>query len=148
MSDKRREGTKQLTLWVDEALLKKWDAFKRSYSVNRSAMIVTAVNEYMENHRDVQPNTKASMMIEQKLTEIKDVLDKKADITAEQAAIVNNQNTRARVLQILEMQPCDSERIAFLLGLDEMLLVEILSILRHDKLVTMDGEGIWHANKE
>ena len=110
MTDKHREGIKQLTLWVDEALLKKWDAFKRSYSVNRSAMIVTAVNEYMENHRDVQPNTKASMMIEQKLTEIKDVLDKKDDITAEQAAVViNNPKNKSRVIRALKGQPRDSE---------------------------------------
>ena len=110
---------------------------------NRTDLIITAVTEYITNHR-FQPRDN-DKSIKQKLAELEELLQSRPNTTDDQDKAIHHVETRQRVMDLIGSQTdgIESERIAFLLGIDELVLLEILADMKRLKIIDFNGE-VWH----
>lgn len=143
----RRANARQITLWVDADIVDRWDAFARSYGHNRTSLIVAGVNEFIHEHAAVpaETTTATTQLIEQRFNELQQLLQQKTVTTEHERVQVMDPHLRERILRAIEMQPATSDSLAFLLGIDEHVLVETLIALREDQIVRIDRDGVWHV---
>lgn len=147
---KAKPNTQQITLWVDKDLLVRWDAFRREYGVNRSALITTSVNEFIKA-RSTNTAGGETKAIEELGKQIEQVVSKmqSANLEEDKMVLVHDPVFRSRILKVLEGKPMASKDIAFLLDVDHMVLSKTLVELKRDKILAMNTkEGTWHVLEE
>ena len=138
--------TKQIALWVPIKTLQKWDDFVKNEGTTRTNLIKNAIREYIWKYSQNTTQIQHSK-VDEKLEELKEVVVEmaKAAPEKEHAVIINDADNRDRILEILELGNMRSNKLSHLLGLDEMILVKILSDMRELGMVEIDKRGEWNV---
>jgi hypothetical protein len=125
--------SKQIGLWVNVTILDKWNSFAKGFGVNRTALIITAVNEYIAQHEKSKIAEAALDTLQQQLAEAQDVVKSVQEQTTE------------KVRDMLAREPADSATLSWALGITEKEVLKSLKVLEAKKIVQMDKRGVYHV---
>lgn len=147
-----KKDKKLVTFYVKENVLDRWDEFCENLGVNRTTLIIRAVNEFIRKHKMEDLKETQLHDLQKKLDDqskmLGELYDKLANDEEQKADLVLDGEVRGRILEYLEDVNATSKKISHVLKIDRELVIRVLGELKKDKLVNPPNKkGEWSVKK-
>ncbi|MEX2680502.1 MAG: hypothetical protein Q6373_002805 [Candidatus Sigynarchaeota archaeon] len=145
-----RDDTRKMSFWVKKDLAEKWDAFCKDHGIRKTTLFIVAVNDYIRQHALDTFESRKAAELEARQAQLVEKLDgivgKIAEVARDKPH-VNDAGIRDRILKVLERGGIDDDALAVILGMDRGDVLDILSVMKQEKLVKQI-KGVWHCDNQ
>jgi len=144
--------TSKVQFWVKTPLLEKWDDFCEKHSLNRTAFLTQAANDYMLTHNLISRKEDELANLENNYKMLQDqmakVLELMVDKKAKNENALHDPDIRARISSYLLKHGWSKSDVLYpIIGLDHEQLLDVLVQMKKDGILITNKTAEWNIKK-